>query len=105
MRTQYLVYKVRGVVVVLAIAVGIMAFGLIVTVRVIIAEKYVATYQASNAAHAIMMLPTFDDALLAEVKKVPDLIDAEARRVETGKIELWPGYCTALSSQPIPAKT
>src|SRR5260221_2926190 len=101
-RRDILLYKVRAVVVVLAIAVGIMAFGLIVTVRVIIAEKYLASYQASNAAHAIMMLPTFDDALLAEVKKVPDVIDAEARRVVTGKIELSPGYWTALELQAIP---
>jgi putative ABC transport system permease protein len=95
-------YKARAGVVVLAIAVGIMAFGLISTVQVIVAEKYTDTYQASRAAHAVMMLPTFDDRLLAEVKTVPGVAQAEARQVVIGKIELSPGYWTALELQAIP---
>ncbi len=42
-------YKARALVVVLAIAVGVMAFGLIGTVQVIVAEKYTATYFESHA--------------------------------------------------------
>src|SRR5512142_2524560 len=94
-------YKARASVVVLAIAVGIMAFGLIAIVQVIFAERYTEVYQASYPAHATLMLPTFDDALLAEVKQVPGVAGAEARRAMSGKIELAPGYWTARELQAI----
>src|SRR5258708_7887353 len=95
-------YKARAIVVVLAIAVGVMAFGLIGTVQVIVAEKYTATYLASHAAHATLVLPTFDDHLLAAVRTVSGVAQAEARRVVSGRIELAPNYWATLELQAVP---
>src|SRR5258708_25312594 len=95
-------YKARAIVVVLAIAVGVMAFGLIGTVQVIVAEKSTATYLASHAAHATLVLPTFDDHLLAAVRTVSGVAQAEARRVVSGRIELAPNYWATLELQAVP---
>src|SRR5258706_3957628 len=95
-------YKARALVVVLAIAVGVMAFGLIGTVQVIVAEKYTATYLESHAAHATLVLSSFDDQLLAEIKTIPGVAQAEARRIVSGRIELAPSYWATLELQAIP---
>src|SRR5574341_35267 len=79
--------KTRTALVVLAIAVGVAAFGVLATSRVVLTENMAAEYAAINPASATLVIPSFDDDLLRMVRALPDIADAEGRR--TFQTRLW----------------
>ncbi|HEY84024.1 MAG TPA: FtsX-like permease family protein [Chloroflexi bacterium] len=72
----------RTVLVVLSIAVGIFAVGVIGTTQIVLSEQLNESYQAINPTAAMMvgMGGDFDDDVLKAVEKMPEVEAAEGRR-------------------------
>src|SRR5919205_397475 len=77
-----LVNKSRSLLVVLAVAVGVAAFGLMITGRVVLDENLRDEYAGTEPAHAIVSLSSFDDSLLKHVRSLDYVLLAQARRVD-----------------------
>jgi putative ABC transport system permease protein len=73
--------KTRTILVVLSIAVGVFAIGMIQSAQTIIQRDLGGAYNAVNPATAqFYMLETFDDDLVQSVRNIPGVHDAEQRR-------------------------
>jgi putative ABC transport system permease protein len=78
--------KTRTVLVVLAIAVGVFAFGSVfITQKVFIADM-TAQYRASNAAAIIMNIDSFDDDLVRWARRQEEVVAAQGRAVYPVKL-------------------
>jgi len=100
-------YRARTALVVAAIAVGTAATGVATTSLIVLRRDLRDGYAATNPAHAILDLTTMDEALAAEVAKLPEVAAAEARRQTAARLVLpdgesrpltlytWPDYETA----------
>ena len=75
--------KVRTILVVLSIAVGVFAIGVLAGTYVIISEDLGVTYAANNPANMEIRLDDFGQDLLNTVEKYDGVKEAEARRVFT----------------------
>lgn len=95
-------FKARTLLVVLAIAVGVGAFGLMTTARLVLERELVAAYAATNPAHATLTLSPFDKALLADVATLDIIQAAEGRRQTDAKLVLDDGRSLRLQLQSIP---
>lgn len=73
--------KLRTVLVVLSIAVGVLSVGVIAGAYVIISEDMSASYAANNPANIEMRSGDFDDDLLTTIRNVDGIEWAEGRRV------------------------
>jgi putative ABC transport system permease protein len=88
--------KIRTLLVVLSIAVGVFAVGTIASSQIILSRDLRATYLATHPAHAtILTIDSFDDDLVEAVEGIREVAKAEARgrislRVKTGPDE----WCT-----------
>jgi putative ABC transport system permease protein len=83
--------RTRGILVVLAIAVGVTGFFAVLSTRAILRRELNRGYLATNPASAVLMTDAIDDALLASVVARDDVEDADARRVVTGSLRIGPG--------------
>jgi putative ABC transport system permease protein len=63
-------YKTRSLLVVLSIAVGVFAIGVIAGTEHIIDSQFNGAYLASNPAHATLSVSPFDDGMLATVARM-----------------------------------
>ncbi|NJO08166.1 MAG: hypothetical protein HC876_23140 [Chloroflexaceae bacterium] len=73
--------KTRTVLVVLSIAVGVFAIGVIMHARLVLASSLAATYEATDPAHATFYtLASFPASLAESVRHVDGVEEAEARR-------------------------
>jgi putative ABC transport system permease protein len=73
--------KLRTTLVVLSIAVGVFAIGMIQSSQTILARDLAKAYADINPASALFfVLGTFDDELVESIKRVPGVKDAEQRR-------------------------
>ncbi|HEU0293013.1 MAG TPA: hypothetical protein VFR47_09775, partial [Anaerolineales bacterium] len=81
-----LVNKSRSLLVVLAVAVGVAAFGLMITGRVVLEENLRAEYAGTQPAHAILSLSPFADGLLNHVQALDSVASAQARRVDRARV-------------------
>ena len=80
--------RVRTALVILSIAVGIFAVGVIGHMRVLVARDIAANLVEVNQASAdITTGDTFDDALLAEVRKIPGVADVEGLLAITARFK------------------
>ena len=75
--------KVRTILVVLSIAVGVFAIGVLAGTYVIISQDLGVTYAANNPANMEIRLDDFDQDLLNTIQKFNGVKEAEARRVFT----------------------
>lgn len=75
--------KVRTLLVVLSIAVGVFAIGVLAGTYVIISQDLGVTYAANNPANMEIRLDDFDQDLLQTIQKFDGVKEAEARRVFT----------------------
>ena len=82
--------RTRSVLVVLAIAIGIAAFGTVLSSYAILVRELNRGYLATNPASAVLRTDAIDDALLAQVAKLEGVGEAEARRVLRGRIKAGP---------------
>jgi putative ABC transport system permease protein len=72
--------KIRTVLVVLSIAIGVLAVGMIVGTQVLLDEDLAAVYGATNPAHVIISLDGFDPELLDSFENVAGVAEVDARR-------------------------
>jgi putative ABC transport system permease protein len=77
----------RSFLIVIAVAIGIMAFGLMETGGVVLRENLLESFAASQPAHAVMILSPFQDDLLQNVRNLPYIASAEARTVTQAFLE------------------
>lgn len=73
--------KVRTMLVVASIAVGVFAVGTIVTAYVILAQDIGVRFSARNPANIDMQLDPFYEDLVRVVERVPGVLDAEGRQI------------------------
>jgi len=81
----------RTILVVLSIAVGVFAFGVILTTRTVIERELRRSFLAIDPASAIITTTTFDDDLVEAVARLPGVAIAEGRRVVPARIQLSAG--------------
>lgn len=92
-----LVNKSRSLLVILAVAVGVAAFGLMITGRVVLEENLREGYAGTQPAHTILSLSPFDKSLLKHVQSLDYILLADARRVDQARV--FAGADTWLSLQ------
>lgn len=72
--------KVRTLLVVLSIAVGVFAVGLIAGANLLLSRGMTEGYSAINPASAVLFTDPFDEALVHVIRRMPGVKDAEGRR-------------------------
>ena len=97
-----LVNKSRSLLVILAIAVGVAAFGLMLTGRVVLDENLRAGYASTQPAHTILSLSPFDNGLLKHVQSLDYVRSAQARRVDQARILSGPDTWLSFEIQTLP---
>lgn len=74
-------YKLRTILVVMAIAVGVFAFGLLGTTQKILTRESRRNYLESNPASITMRISPFDDDLVCAVEGMREVAQAEGRTI------------------------
>ena len=97
-----LVNKSRSLLVVLAVAVGVAAFGLMITGRVVLEENLQEGYTSTQPAHTILSLSPFDKSLLRHVRSLDYVLSADARRVDQARIAAGPDTWLSLQIDTLP---
>src|SRR5829696_871797 len=82
--------KTRTLLVVLSIAVGVFAIGMIGGSRVILVRDLADTWMAVDPPSATLNTEAFDDDLVQVVRKLPGISDAEARRTVQVRVQVGP---------------
>ncbi len=72
-------YKARTVLVVLSLAVGVFAVGMIVGTRVVLSREMHASWASVNPSSAVLYTAPFDDELIWMVRHMPGVAEADAR--------------------------
>ena len=80
--------KTRSLLVVLSIAVGIWAMGMVVGSQIILSHDMAASYAAGNPASAILYTQSFDEQLLHTVARMPSVQDVEGRRLVSVRLKV-----------------
>lgn len=78
--------KIRTLLVVASIAVGVFALGTVTGTYLIILEDMDAQYQSINPHSAYVYSEPFEDDLVDAVRRMPDVGDAEGRTTFSGRI-------------------
>ena len=71
--------KARTLIVVLSIAVGVFAVGMIVSTQIMLAEDMSSGYLSTNPASAYLYLGQFDDDMVEMVRRMDGVQEAEGR--------------------------
>ncbi len=90
------VNKARSLLIVLAVAVGVAAFGLMISGRIVLEGNLKDGYAATIPAHAVLILQPFDDGLVSDVRDLPYIQDTQARRLAQARLEASPGRWLSL---------
>ncbi len=94
--------KVRTLLVIASIAVGIFAIGMIVGAYVILAQDLSADYASVNPANVNLMTTPFDKGFIKVIRRLDGVADAEGRRIVTVRVETAPGVWEELTLEAIP---
>ncbi len=94
--------KTRTLLVVLSIAVGVFAIGMVGGSRVILIRDLTGTWMAVNPASATLSTEAFDDELVQVVRKMPGVSAAEARRTIAARVKVGPEEWKNMSLLAIP---
>ncbi len=78
--------KTRTALVVMAIAVGVFAFGSVFITNEVLITDMNAQYLAINASTITVSIPSFDDTLVRSVRRQKDVADAQGRATRLVKI-------------------
>ncbi|MBK9713452.1 MAG: FtsX-like permease family protein [Kouleothrix sp.] len=92
-------FKARTILVVLVIAIGVGAFGLMRVGRAILERDMQGGFAATAPAHAVLSLAPFDRGLVTRVARMPGVAAAEGRRAVTGQLAIAPDTWVALELQ------
>jgi putative ABC transport system permease protein len=79
--------RARTILVVLAIALSVMAFGVLNTTYTVLLKNFSAGYERAEPVQAILTLPDFDEDLVEKVRSLPEVKLAEGRRQFYLKLE------------------
>lgn len=89
--------KMRTVLIVLSIAVGLFAVGTIVSSRTILATEMAKGYAAINpSSGTVRTVEPFDEDFVRSVRAMEDVEDADARRALDVRVQVGPGEWTNL---------
>ncbi|MBA3534163.1 MAG: FtsX-like permease family protein [Ardenticatenales bacterium] len=89
--------RIRTLLVILSIAVGVFTIGMVASTRVLLSRDLNASYLATSPASAILFLSDpFDTKLVEVVRRVDGVIDAEGRRNITLRLQIGPDEWRAL---------
>ena len=94
--------KSRSLLVVLAVAVGVAAFGLMLTGRIVLEQNLREGYAATNPAQAVLTLAPFDSHTVTYVRERDYVADVQAERVDLARIQAGPGNWLNLEIRTIP---
>jgi putative ABC transport system permease protein len=95
-------YKTRTVVVVLSIAVGVFAVGMITSTQVILRRDLAASYNAINPPATIMGISSFGDDLAETIARMPQIDEAEGRSGVSVRLSVGADTWRTLNMQAIP---
>lgn len=91
--------KARTLLVVLAIAVGVFAFGSVFITQEVLISEMNSGFSESNPANIIVSLSPFDESLLRTVRTIDGVEDAEARATATVNVWVPPGEQGIIAEQ------
>jgi putative ABC transport system permease protein len=94
--------KTRTILVVLSIAVGVFAIGMVGGARVILIRDLTGTWMSVNPASATLTTEALDDELVQVVRKMPGVSEAEARRTIAARVKVGPEEWKNMSLLAIP---
>ncbi len=80
--------KLRTLLVVLSIAVGVFAVGVVTQTFTTVQNELVVNYPKSNPAHAVIYPGNFDDDLVTAVRHMDGVKDVQGRATTIGKIRI-----------------
>ncbi len=78
--------RVRTLLVILAIAAGVTALGVVGITYWVVLQDLPASYRAANPAGARLFTDPFDDELVRVIRGMPEVEDAAGRRVVTARV-------------------
>ena len=78
--------KTRTILVVISIAIGVFAVGMILHTALLVATQVQADYRQSNPAHAIVYAGALDDDMIGAIRTIPGVLDAEGRSSTTVRV-------------------
>jgi putative ABC transport system permease protein len=81
-----LVNKSRSLLIILAVAIGVAAFGLMISGRIVLEKNLRDVYAATNPAQATLSLSPFNDDLLKFIQSMDSVSSAQAERVDQARI-------------------
>ncbi|PID85957.1 MAG: hypothetical protein CSB13_05300 [Chloroflexi bacterium] len=92
--------KSRTILVVLSIAIGVFAVGLVANTYLILEEASTVGYEAINPTSAFIISSPFDDELVDLIRDMPEVAEAEGKRLQEVRMELnGRSFATVLSAQ------
>ena len=94
--------KTRTILVVLSIAVGVFAVGMIAGSRVILSRDVTAAYHASSPYSATLYTDWFDDQLVQTIRRMPEVREAEGRRGVSARVKIGPDEWRTIAIVAIP---
>ena len=95
-RRDVLQHKVRTVLVVLAIAIGIIGAGAVLDTWSLLRRVTRGEFASSNPASATLATESIDPALLDRIRAMPSIRDVQARRTMMGSARTASGWRTAI---------
>jgi putative ABC transport system permease protein len=94
--------KVRTALVVLSIAIGVFAIGMILGTDIMLRQDLTRGYLETIPADAILTVSPFDEELVAIARGVPGVSEAEGRRRLSLRAEIAPGQWKTIDIRAIP---
>ncbi|HUF39529.1 MAG TPA: FtsX-like permease family protein [Anaerolineales bacterium] len=88
--------RARTLLLVLAITVGVAAYGLMISGSIVLEENIADVYMATNPAHAVITVSHLDEEALEGVRKLSGVADIVLRRLIRTWMEVAPGDRTRL---------
>ena len=81
------VNKARSLLIILAVAIGVAAFGLMLTGRIVLEENLRDGYAATKPAQTILTLSAFDDDLLNSIHELDYVEESFAFRLDSARLQ------------------
>jgi putative ABC transport system permease protein len=96
------VNKTRSLLIILAVAIGVAAFGLMFSGRVVLDENLQDVYASTTPAHTILTISPFDEALLDDILAKEDVAAAQAWRLDLARIQSEPDTWLSFQIHTLP---
>ncbi len=93
--------KIRTALVVLSIAIGVFAIGMIVGTRTMLLEDLATSYAETNPASAVLFVSNFDDSIVETTWRVGGVLDAQGRRSVEIRVQVGPDEWKSMDVEAI----